>query len=361
MFNIQEDVAELFLNFVIWASIGAYGLIDQAFAFTDITDDRNQGLWQAVVGGRLVYEQDGDTLGVIDHPGLLNIVVGAMIPIFVIFIGLQLIMSLVRKSSAGFLRAAVMMVTAIPSVYIAAGVMWFSMGATSSLSQWILGVGTTSPGGEEVDVADGPRAILSMFGLHFASSDTDDAIVVDEETGLILDENAAHFSAGGSLQGDAGVALGALLVILFLLLAALFLALMMMFRLIALLSLATFLPVAVFSLTWEAAKPVAAKFLQVTVALLIAEPAAAVILRLGGAIGVFGEDWINIALGLGLLLVAGIMPILTMTVVSFMTGGAGDSIDRGGAQLGGSIGRKISGGAGAGVAAAGKGARAIRR
>ena len=358
--DIQADIAELFLNFVIWASVGAYGLIDQAFAFTDITDDRNRGLWQAVMGGSLVYEQEGETLGVIDHPGLMNIVVGAMIPLFVIFIGLQLIFSLVRKSSTGVLRAAVMMVAAIPSVYIAAGVMWFAMGATSSLSQWILGVGTTTPGGEELDVADGPRAILSMFGLHFASSDTDDSIVVDEETGLILDENAAHFSGGGSLQGDAGVALGALVVILFLLLAALFLGLMMMFRLIALLTLSTFLPVAIFTMTWEAGKPVAVKFLQITMALLIAEPAAAVILRLGGAMGVFGEDWINIALGLGLLLVAGIMPILTITLVSFMTGGAGDSIDRGGAQMGGSMGRRMAAGAGAGAAVVGKGARAIR-
>lgn len=361
MFDIQEDIAEVFLNFVIWASLGAWGLIEQAFAFTDITDDRNQGLWQAVVGGELVYEQDGDTLGVVDHPGLLNIVVGAMIPIFVIFIGLQIISSLVRKSSAGFLKAAVMMIAAVPSVYIAAGVMWFAMGATSSVSQWILNIGTTSTGGEELNVADGPRAILSLFGLHFASSDTDDAIVVDEETGLILDENAAHFSAGGNLQADAGAALGALIVILLLLLAALLLALMMMFRLIALLTLATFLPVAVFGLTLDAAKPVATKFLQITVALLIAEPAAAVILRLGGAVGVFGEDWINIALGLGLLLVAGIMPLLTMTLVSFMTGGASDSIDRGGAQMGTAAGRRLAGGAGMGAAVAGRGARALRR
>lgn len=361
MFDFQEDIAEVFLNFVIWASIGAYGLIEQAFAFTDITDDRNEGLWQAVIGGTLVYEQDGETFGVVDHPGMLNIVVGAMIPLFVIFIGLQLISSLVRKSSAGFLRAAVMMICAIPAVYITAGVMWFAMGATSAVSQWILGVGTTSTDGEQVDVADGPRAILSMFGLHFASSDTDEAIVVDEESGLILDENAAHFSGAGSLQGDAGVALGALIVIFMLLLASLFLGLMMMFRLIALLALATFSPVAVFGLTWEAAKPVAAKFVQISVALLIAEPAAAVIIRLGGAMGVLGEDWINIALGLGLLLVAGIMPILTMTLISFMTGGASDSIDRGGAQLGASAGRKVAGGAGAAAAVAGRSTKALRR
>lgn len=360
--DIQADIAEIFLNFVIWGATGAYGLIDQALGFSDITAERNQGLWQAVIGGELVYEQDGETLGVVDHPGMLNIVVGAMIPIFVMMIAFQIIASLVRSSSAGFLRAAVMMVVAIPSIYIAAGVMWFALGATSSISQWILNVGTTDTDGSTIDVADGPRAIMSMFGLHFASSDTDDAIVVDEETGLILDESAAHFGGGGgSIGSDAGVALGAVLVIFFLLISAFFLGAMMMFRLVALLTLSTFLPVAVFAFTWEAAKPVAVKFVQISVALLIAEPAAAVIIRLGGAMAVFGEDWINLALGLGLLLIAGIMPILTMTLVSFMTGGAGDSIDRASGQIGSGAGRRVSGAAGAGAAVVGKGSRAIRR
>lgn len=350
--GINDAVGDIFLDFIIWLSKLSWGILEGAFSITDFNDEANEGLWIAVVGGTLSYEEDGTMIGVVDHPGMLNIVVGAMIPILVIFIALQVIASLVRKSSEGFLRAAVMTVLAIPGTYLAAGMMWFALGATSSVTQWILGAGSGS--GDAEGVADGPQAIMSMFGLYFGSENVDAAVVVDEETGLVLDENSVHF---GGLE-NAGTILGAVVVIGLLALAAVFLGLMMIFRLVSLLTLATFLPVAIFGLTWEGAKPIAAKWAQVSIALLISEPAAAVVIRLGAAMSIMGGDWMRIMMGLGLMVVAGIMPLLVMTLVSFMTGGASDSIDRAGSQAGAQVGRA---GRRGGSRAMRAGGRAIRR
>lgn len=336
--DLQEAWGDFMLSMIIGLALWSWGSIESAFTFTDIASEENAGMWQAIVGGTLVYTDadSGGTVEAVDHPGLLNIVTAAMIPIFIIFVSLQLLTSVIRKSSAGFIRACVMAVAAIPGIYIAAGLMWMALTATNGLSQWILSVGVGD------DIGDGPRAIMGLFGLQFGSEGTDEAVTVDEDTGLIMDENFVHWGTLRQDPSDIGMAVVAVLVAVLMWISSLLLQLMMMFRLICLLVLACFISVAVFSVAWDAARPIGVKWMQIVIALLIAEPAAAVIIRLGGAVAMFGSDWVRIGIGIVILLVAAIMPIFTMTLVSFMTGGASDSIDRAGAAGGANVGRQVS-------------------
>lgn len=359
--DFGETVGEMILGLIIWAVSGAWGILNDAFTWFDITRSENQGMWQAVVGGTVEYtdSETGEVIATAEHIGVLNIVVGAMIPILVIFVGLQIIMSVIRGSSAGFLRACIMIIAGIPAVYISAGFMYMAMAGTSQMSQWILDTGVQTTGDE--NIGEGTHAVMALFGIHFVDDVPEgaDNIVIDEDTGMVFDENVAYLSGVGPGAGDlgaeaVGALLGAALITGLLWLSAMFLGFMLGFRFISLLVMATFTPVAIFGLTWEGSKAVAAKWLQISLGLLIAEPAAAVIIRLGAAMGLMGNDWLRTAMGLCLLLVAGLMPLFTMALVSFMTGGASDQVDRGGAAMAGA-------GTGAGVKGGAKTGGAIKR
>lgn len=371
--EFAESVAMMLFGFISWAAYGVNRTIEHAFTFSDIAADQNRGLWAALVGGEIQYQNpdSGETLAAVSHPGVLNLVVGAMIPFFAMFVAFQIITALVRKSSAGFLRACVMMITGIPLVYIAAGMTWAAMAATSNLSQYIIGISEDATG-ESPEQASPARAILAMMGFyvvddppagHQAALETPDGGV------LLMDERAEHLgqlsSAGADFEftvGHLGTAVGVGAICLVFFLAAIFLILMMVFRMLALLILATFVPVAIMGLTWDAAKPVATKWLQVTMALLIAEPAAAVIIQLGSTMSMFANSWIQVAMGLAVIVVAGCMPVVMMSLMNFMTGGAGEGIDRagiavaaGGLGVAGAAGWKTVRGVG------GAGLRALRR
>lgn len=357
-----EAVGEMILGLIIGMAQGAWGLLENAFSMFDITDSQNEGLWQAIVGGTIEYSdaETGEVIATAEHVGVLNIVVGAMLPVLMIFVGLQLITSIIRGSSAGFLRACIMIIAGIPSVYVAAGFVYMAIAGTSQLSQWILDTGVETTGDQ--NVGEGTHAIMALFGIHFMDPsvvDGEDNIIVDEDTGMIFDENVEFMAGiGRGADGLSNQSIGMLLVaagiIALLALGALFLTFMLGLRFIALLVMATFTPVAVFSMTWEASKAVAVKWAQLSAGLLISEPAAAVIIRLGAAMGLMANDWSRSAWGLALLLSAGLMPLLVMALVNFMTGGASDQIDRSGAAM--------AGAGSAGAAKTGtKGLSALRR
>lgn len=360
--DFGESVGEMILGLIIGMAQGAWGLLENAFSMFDITDSQNEGLWQAVVGGTIEYSdaETGEVIATAEHVGVLNIVVGAMLPVLMIFVGLQLITSIIRGSSAGFLRACIMIIAGIPSVYVAAGFVYMAIAGTSQLSQWILDTGVETTGDQ--NVGEGTHAIMALFGIHFMDPsvvDGEDNIIVDEDTGMIFDENVEFMAGiGRGADGLSNQSIGMLLlaagIIALLALGALFLTFMLGLRFIALLVMATFTPVAVFSMTWEASKAVAVKWAQLSAGLLISEPAAAVIIRLGAAMGLMANDWSRSAWGLALLLSAGLMPLLVMALVNFMTGGASDQIDRSGAAM--------AGAGSAGAAKTGtKGLSALRR
>ncbi|MBD4514601.1 hypothetical protein GUG76_05340, partial [Xanthomonas citri pv. citri] len=84
----------------------------------------------------------GGESAVIDHPGMLNVIVLAMIPLLVIFVAVQVALSAVRGSTAGMLRAFLAAVFSIPATYVVVGLVWMAMGATQQLTLWILQVGS---------------------------------------------------------------------------------------------------------------------------------------------------------------------------------------------------------------------------
>src|SRR5699024_12460786 len=80
----------------------------------------DESWWASVVGGTITYDQSGTTT-VVEHPGMLNVVVLATIPMLLLYFAIQCIISLVRSSTAGLIRGFGVSVVTIPPVYIVTG------------------------------------------------------------------------------------------------------------------------------------------------------------------------------------------------------------------------------------------------
>lgn len=329
---LQELWADFLQSTILSMVLGGYGFLEGAFSYTEIASyDSEAGayepnsLWYAVVGGEITYvsEGTGEVIDTFSHPGMLNIVVVAMIPLLVIFIGLQMITSVIRASSAGFLRALIMMVVSVPATYIATGLQFAAIVGTTRLTDWILNVGIADD-----EANDGQRAIFDLFGILPASEDMpeDRTFTTDDGTRMVMDESSVVWNQGWT--ENPGEAVMPMIIAAVLFLCALILALMMMFRLVALLVLTVFISPAIFSLAWEASKSIFSRWIWIVIALLLAEPAAAVIIRFGSVVGIFGSDWVQIAIGIVLIIMAAAMPVMTLTMTAFMSGGASDGMDK---------------------------------
>ncbi|MFC4372449.1 hypothetical protein ACFOZ2_16505, partial [Citricoccus nitrophenolicus] len=106
------------------------------------------------------------------------------------------------------------------------------------------------------------------------------------------------------------------------------LMLMMIFRLAVIVLLTVMMPAAVFSLSLEPAKAVFTRWLSVVFALVLAKPAAALVVKIGMVAASIGTDWVQLAAGIVLIVMGAAMPVLMLTMVSFLTGGASDSMER---------------------------------
>lgn len=268
-----------------------------------------QEWWAAVVGGQLTVVV-GTESTVVDHPGMLNVVTLAMVPLLLILVAIQVVFSLVRGSTAGLLRALAVAVFAVPSIYVLAGLVWLVLAGVDDLTQGILEVGSD---GDEDAVGD----IVALFGM-----------TVDSATGAVmLDTNYEHWAIMDD-EGAMGKTILSFIIAGILFLCGLLLVLMMIFRLVAIIVLVIFMPVAIYGLAAEAAKAMTSRWLSLVVALIIAKPAAAVIIKTGLTLASVGSSWVQLVAGVVLVLVAALAPILTLTFIAFMTGGASDSMER---------------------------------
>lgn len=322
--------------------------------------------WLAVIGGKIEVYQGGAYQHTVEYPGMLNVMVLAMVPLLIIFLTLQIILSIYRASTAGMIRAFTSAVLAIPATYITAGLMFMGLIGTDELTQWILEVGAGDTSGDDVGVG----GILRLFGLWWDPSANDGDGGVQVDAGY----EVWAMATGTDQYGQSILPWIAALVIL---ISCLVLMLMMLFRTVIILVLAMFAPVAMFSLSWDAAKGIASKWCGLVVALLMAKPIAAAVTKLGITMASISSDWVQMAAGVVLVIISAAMPIVMIGIVAFMTpdssrmleqtaGGyamAGQRRVYGGIQRGGhTVVKKTFGGARKAVGGAvGAGRRAITR
>lgn len=275
--------------------------------------------WAPVIGGTITTELDGSVVSTVDHPGMLNVMVLAMLPVLVIFVAFQLVLATIRQSSAGFIRAAGTAVFAVPATYALAGLMWLMLRAVDQMTMGILQMGSGESDSNEVVMS----ALLNLFGLTY-NPETED---------VLMDENYEHWAMAVD-QDNPGQVIAPWVLMVIIVLLCLAMMGMMLFRTTVLMLLAIFLPLAVFSLSLEGAKAIFFRWLSVVVALTIAKPLAAAVVMFGMSLGAMSNSWVQLVAGMIVIAVAAAMPVGMVMLVSFATGGSSDQIERGGANAG---------------------------
>lgn len=288
-----------------------------------------QDWWVAVIGGTVNVTTDGKFQYAIEYPGMLNIMVVAMIPLFLIFVVCQVVMSVFRSSTAGMLRAFGAAILGIPATYVLGGLVFLGLKAFDSASIWIIEAASGDGGKEDV----GLNGIYNLFGMAW------DIDANGGKGGVLMDSNYQAWAMASNSDAPGQVILP-WIVALLISIACLLLLLMMIFRTITTLVVTMFAPVAVFSLSFDAAKGVFAKWCGVILALLIAKPIAAGVVMFGVTMASIGSDWVQIVAGGALVLIAAAMPMVTLAIVGFMTPDSGHAVERAGAGMGASAGRK---------------------
>lgn len=302
-------------GFAFWV----WEFIQSAFSYSDM----NGNWWITVVGGD-VTTKIGSESTTIHHPGMLNVLVMAAVPVLVIFIVIQLIMSMYRRSTTGMIRAMLAGFFAIPATYMTTGFLFLFIKAMDWLSNFILGIGTDS--GEDAAM----QSILGLFGMTWNG----------EANKVALDENYQQWSMARDPDNTGGGFVG-LLIMLVVFLCGLFLLVMMTFRTFALMVLAAFAPIAVFSLANDAAKAMFGRWLSVVIGLLLAKPAAAVVMKMGMTLSTTAGDSVYpMAVGIISMIAAGMMPIVAGSFVVFVNNNSHAGIDSAGINHAQSAGRR---------------------
>lgn len=298
-----DDVHELF-----WGSIQAFAqwawfMLESSFRNTSM-DSR---WWISVIGGEMTVKTGSETV-VQQIPGMLNILVVAAVPLLIVFAAIQIVLSVFRGSTLGLVRAFVSLIMGIPAVYLVAGLLYTVSLGMDQVSISILEVG----GGD----ATGTESIMQLFGITFDS----------ESNRVLMDENYQQWAMSRD-RGNIGGVLFGVLIALIVFLASFFLTAMMVLRLIGILLLAVFLPIAIYGMTLDAAKGMFTRWLGIVVGLLLAKPAAAVTIKMGMVISTTSTDSWQFAAGIVCLFAAAFMPLVLTQFVSFITSG-NDSLDR---------------------------------
>lgn len=308
--NWAENIQELLYGSILGFAESSWAFILAAFTVGDISG----AWWVPVIGGTITTEVDGGETSVVEHPGMLNVMVRAMIPVLAIFVTLQMVLSAIRSSSAGFLRAMGTAIFSIPSTYILAGLVYSVLQAVDGLTMWMLDQGAGGGDSEEVVMS----ALLGLFGLSYNA----------ENGEVLLDENYQHWAMAAD-QGDPGKILMPFILMLIIWILCLVLMGMMLFRTVVIMLLTIFMPIAVFSVALEGAKAIFMRWLSIVTALVIAKPLAAAAVMFGMSLGSVGDGWVQLVSGMIVVAVAAAMPIGMLLLVSFVTGGASDNLERG--------------------------------
>lgn len=314
-----EDIQKFFQGGIQGFAGSVFDVMKDAFSSTDM----NSNWWISVIGGT-INTHVGGTVTTVTHPGMLTQLVQVMAPVLVLLVGVQVVVSLFRSSTVGLIRAGAAAVFAIPATYILAGIMFTLIQALDHVSVFILQAGNSA---SENDVTSG---VLAMFGLTW-----------DPATkAVVMDENYQQWAMAKD-QGNPGAVLVPVLLIFVVWILALLMAGFMVFRMLGLIILTSMLPITVMSQPLEAAKGLMKAFGITALALLIAKPMSAMVLKFGMVVSSTSNSTFQFLAGLLCILMAAVMPMLMMKFMGFLTGGAGEGIIGGGTGAASSTGRRI--------------------
>jgi hypothetical protein len=314
-----EDIQKFFDGGIQGFAASVFDVIKGAFSSTDM----NSNWWVSVIGGTVNTHVGGQVTTVV-YPGMLTLLVQVMAPVMVILVAAQVVVSLFRSSTVGLIRAGATAVFAIPATYILAGIMFTLIQVMDNISVYILAAGNND--GEDAVTT----TVLALFGLTW-----------DPATkSVVLDENYQQWALAKD-QNNPGAILVPVILIFVIWIIALLLAAFMVFRMLGLIVLASLLPIAAMSQPLEAAKGIFKGFGTTALALLIAKPLSALVLKLGFVISATSNTTFQFLAGILCLLMAAVMPVLTMKFMAFLTGGAGDGIIGGGSGIGSAAGRRF--------------------
>ena len=313
-----EDIQSFFSQGIEGMAAYAWQTLAGAFSSTDMSGS----WWVTVVGGTVRTHAGGASTELV-HPGMLNLLVQVMAPVLVILAVAQVVVSLFRQSTLGLIRAVAAAVYGIPLTYVVAGIMYVLITVMDNISVMVLNAGV---GGENEAVG----TIMGLFGLSWDPSTQK----------ILMDENYQQWAMAKD-QGNPGAVLLPALMVLVVLVMAFILTGFMVFRLMALVVLASLTPVAVMSQPLGAAKGLMSGFATTTLALLLSKPLAALILKIGMTFSTTSTSQWQFVAGLVAMGMAAVMPLTSMKFASFLTGSAGDGIIGGGSGLGQSAGRRL--------------------
>lgn len=310
MLDWGESLHELLHESILGFAESAWAFIHSAFTVGEIEG----AWWVPVIGGTITTEVEGGETSVVEHPGMLNVMTRALLPVLAIFVAFQMLISALRGSSAGFLRALGTAMFAVPATYILAGLMYLVLRGVDQATLWILDQGAGSEDSEEVVMS----AVLNLFGLTH-----------NPDTGeVLMDESYQQWEMAAN-SGEPGQILMPWVLMVIIWLLCLVLMAMMLFRTTVIMLLTIFLPLAVFSLALEGAKAIFFRWLSIVVALILAKPLAAAALMFGMSLASVEDSWVQLVAGMIVIVVAAALPLAMLALVSFATGGAADQIERG--------------------------------
>jgi hypothetical protein len=307
----MEDLQGFFNQSIEGFAKNAWEMLKGSFTASNL----DASWWVTVVGGT-VRTHVGDQVSVVEHPGMLNLMVQIMAPVMVILVVVQVVLSIFRQSTLGLIRAGAAAVYAIPLTYIVTGLVYLLATATDNLAVWIL------QGGNGQGENEAMAAILGLFGLTWDPN----------ANKVVLDENFQQWALAKD-QGNPGAVLLPAILMLVVWVLAFILTAFMVFRLMALVVLASLTPVAIMSQPLAAAKGLASGFATTMLALLLAKPVAAVVLKIGMVLASTANSMWQFAAGLIAMGMAAAAPVLCMRFMSFLTGSHGEGIIGGGAGM----------------------------
>ncbi|SEB30132.1 hypothetical protein [Arthrobacter woluwensis] len=299
---------------------GAWENIQASFSSTDMSPS----WWVSVVGGT-INTHVGGNVTTTHYPGMLPALVEIMAPVAVALAAVQVMLSAYRQSTKGMIRAGVMAIFAVPGTYVAAGFFYVLITLCDNLAMGVLHLGSAK--GE----SDAYNALMGLFGISW-DPNTHQAV---------LDENYQQWAMAKDTGNPGAVILPVgLAVLVWVLTFAL--AAFLVFRLLALMILASMLPIAVMTQPLDGAKAIGAGFGKVSGALMLSKILAALVLKMAFLISTAATSMWQFAAGCVAILIAALMPVLSVKFASFFLGGHGDGLIGGAENLGRSAGRQAS-------------------
>lgn len=284
----------------------------------------------AFEGSNLSPQWWAGVVGAGDDPGMLRVLLVAMLPLLVALVAIQVASGVLQGRSEKILRGAAMAFAGVPLTLAAVSAIMALGGAFDGMTDFIL-----SANGEEANMS----GFMKLFGFEL------------NDKGEFQSVNSEYNIWRGVGKGDGGFAMivPALLAAV-MWLVSMFLGLMMSLRTMLLVFLTAFAAIAIFGLSLDATKAWFSRWVAMIVGLLLAKPMAAAVLVMGLSTFRYAATTQQFVSGLVAVFIGAVMPLAAMSLLGFTAVQASNNAER-----------SVTGAAAAPTRMAGRGVGAITR